>query len=123
MSDPLENRRFRIATGASKTGKADAIYSRTSLEVSFNISEAGPGVHASVPTGPIVDGRGCGGGAFTSVSAAKAGVPINAMATIAVASFFTAPPEASILRSENGVRRCSRDVPQIFGLCCSVATS
>jgi hypothetical protein len=47
-------------------------------------------------------GGGGGGGLFFFGVAAKAGVPINAMAAIAAASFFMAPPEATILPSENG---------------------
>jgi hypothetical protein len=35
-----------------------------------------------------------GGGALTAISAAKAGVPINAMAAIAVASLFMATPRS-----------------------------
>jgi hypothetical protein len=36
----------------------------------------------------VETGAGAGGGALTAISAAKAGVPINAMVAIAVASFF-----------------------------------
>jgi hypothetical protein len=35
----------------------------------------------------------------------KSGVPINAMVAIAVASFFMADPEATIMPSESGIRR------------------
>ena len=38
-------------------------------------------------------GPGAGGGALTAMSAAKAGVAINAMAAKAVASFFMTAPE------------------------------
>jgi hypothetical protein len=62
-------------------------------------------------------------GILRAISAAKAGVPINAMAAIAVASFFMAIP-----RSNNDYHRkmasigARGDIPQISGLCCSVAT-
>src|SRR5262249_24711944 len=59
---------------------------RGDVEVGFNMAKAGTGIHPSVPPGPGIDGCGC-----IRLSAAKAGVPINAIA-IAVASFFIKPP-------------------------------
>jgi hypothetical protein len=49
---------------------------------------------------------GCGRGALTAISAGKAGVPINAMAAISVASFFmTAPETCRISPSNNNYRQ------------------
>jgi hypothetical protein len=55
-----------LCVGASKTRSASAIAAGFShrdgnrgIEVGFNTAKAGPGVHASVPTSPVIDGRGC----------------------------------------------------------------
>ena len=79
--------------GATKTAGHSArviAHKRAGAEVGFNTAKAGTGIHASIPPGPVIEGAGAGDGA-----AAKAGVPINAMAAIAVANFFMAVPRSS----------------------------
>jgi hypothetical protein len=54
-----------LCVGASKTtnrerARASRNGNRGYVKVGLNIAEAGPGAHASVPTGPVIDGRGCG---------------------------------------------------------------
>src|SRR5262249_58720043 len=56
-----------LSVGASKTGGASAGAAagdfshhdgKRGVEVRFDVAKAGPGIHASVPTGPVIDGRG-----------------------------------------------------------------
>ena len=50
------------ASGESASEAARRIHhrSRGAVEVGFDIAKGGTGIHASVPTGPAIGGRGCG---------------------------------------------------------------
>src|SRR5262249_22272493 len=56
-----------LGVGAGKAGNMDSVVIRDvgrhrnigDVKVGFNIAHAGTGIHANVPTGPVIDGRGC----------------------------------------------------------------
>src|SRR5262245_45339861 len=56
-----------LRVGAGKAGNMDSVVIKDvgrhrnigDVKVGFNIAHAGTGIHANVPTGPVIDGRGC----------------------------------------------------------------
>src|SRR5262249_43581278 len=105
--------------------------------VGFNTAEAGTGVHASVPAGPVIDGRGwwCWRCLYSHISResrptrskAESGPGKTEYEPVAhlARSPDSAPnsPFASLIGRGKGDNPVDCSKAQISGLCCSAATS